>query len=253
MDTELVDRSRRPVGLTEAGKLYWDLCRDVLRRKEEFDTALGKHRAEVEGTVRVASIYSVGLSEMSRLEREFADRYPNAELRVEYLRPERVYASVENDVADLGIVSYPEPTRHITVIDWIREQMVAEVSPAHPLARKSSLQPEDLEGVEFIGFDADLPIRRELDRFLRERGVRVQLTKHFDNLQTIKEAVAVGAGVSILPARIMQQEVEQGRLVGIPIDAPELFRPLGIIHRRSKRLNRAAQSFLELLRQSGVA
>ena len=245
-----MDRSSRPVGLTEAGKLYWDMCRDVLRRKEEFDAALGRHRAEVDGTVRVASIYSVGLSEMSRLEREFADRYPSAELRVEYLRPERIYTAVENDQADLGLVSYPEPTRHIGVIEWMREPMVAAASPTHPLSKKSSLRPEDLEGVEFIGFDEDLPIRRELDRFLRERGVRVQITKHFDNLQTIKEAVAVGAGVSIVPARIMQQEIEQGRLVGIPIDAPELFRPLGIIHRKSKRLNRAAQSFLELLRES---
>ena len=73
----LFDRSKRPLELTPAGKLYADFCRDVLRREEEFQLALEWLKGEVEGTVRVASIYSIGLSEMSRLQEEFAARYPD--------------------------------------------------------------------------------------------------------------------------------------------------------------------------------
>ena len=65
----------------------------------------------------------------------------------------------------------------------------------------------------------------------------------------IKEAVAQGLGLAILPARIMQAEIEQGRLVAIRLDAPELVRPVGIVHRKHKRFNRAAKSFLALLQQ----
>lgn len=249
LNVALLDRSTRPVDLTPSGRLYYDLCRDVLRRKEEFDAALDHLRADVTGAVRVASIYSVGLSEMSRLEAEFANRHPEARLEVEYLRPEKVYQAVETDNADLGLVSYPEATRSIAVIPWLEEQMVVAAAPSHPLAGRLSIAPGDLAGHDFIAFDDDLPIRREVDRFLRERGVEVTVVMHFDNLQMIKEAVALGSGVSIVPARILQAEIEQGRLVGIPIDAPELFRPLGIIHRRRKRFNRAAQSFLDLLRR----
>ena len=85
--------------------------------------------------MRVASIYSVGLSEMVELEEEFARRQPAARLEVEYLRPEKVYEAVLADEADLGLVSYPEPSREITVIPWRQEEMVLAASPYHPLAR----------------------------------------------------------------------------------------------------------------------
>jgi len=70
---------------------------------------------------------------------------------------------------------------------------------------------------------------------------------HFDNIQTIKEAVALGSGISILPARTMQAEIAQGRLVAVKLHAPELLRPVGVIHRRRKKFNAATQSFLDLL------
>ena len=249
----LLDRSTRPLTVTEAGRLYLEMCRDILRRREEFDASLDRLRSEVEGTVRVAAIYSVGLSEMSHLEQEFSRRYPEARLEVEYLRPEKVYEAVVTDRADLGLMSYAEPTKEVEVLPWRDEQMVLAVSPYHPLAENAEISPSDLAGIDFIGFDEDLPIRREIDRFLRDNQVQVNVTLHFDNLQMIKEAVAHGSGVSIMPARVMETEIAQGRLVPIPIAAPELFRPVRIVHRRKKRFHRAAQAFLELLQEQPAA
>jgi DNA-binding transcriptional LysR family regulator len=253
LGTVLLDRTVRPLELTDAGKLYLDLCRDVLRRHAEFDAALDRLKNQVEGTVRVASIYSVGLSEMSHLVDEFTRRYPEAKLEVEYLRPEKVYEAVVLDRADLGLVSYPEPTKQVTVLPWRLEEMVLAASPYHPLTQRREVAPRDLEGLDFIGFDEELPIRREVDRFLRDHHVHVNMTLHFDNLQMIKEAVAHGSGVSIMPARVMAAEVAQGRLVPIPIAAPDLYRPLGIVHRRKKQFHRAAQAFLELLQEQPTA
>jgi LysR family transcriptional regulator, transcriptional activator of the cysJI operon len=245
----LLDRTTRPLSVTEAGKLYLEMCREALGARDEFLVALERMKAEVEGTVRVASIYSVGLSEMSRLEDEFSRRHPQARLEVEYLRPEKVYEAVVSDQADLGLMSYAEPSKEVTVLPWRQEQMVVAASPHHPLAERSEVRPEELDGLDFVGFDEDLPIRRDIDRFLREHRVHVNLTLHFDNLQMIKEAVAHGSGVSIMPARIMEEEVRQGRLVPIPIDGFRLFRPVNIVHRRKKRFHRAGQAFLELLQE----
>jgi DNA-binding transcriptional LysR family regulator len=245
--TDLLDRSTRPLVVTQAGHLYLDFCRDVLKRKEEFEAALENLKQAVEGTVRVASIYSVGLNEMVQLEQEFARRQPSARLEVEYLRPEKVYSAVLEDEADLGLVSYPEPSREITVIPWRREEMVLAVSPYHPLASLTRIMPAELNGLDFIAFDEELPIRREVDRFLSEQHVEVNQMLHFDNIQMIKEAVAHRVGVSVMPARVMLEEMAQGRLVAISIEAPELYRPLGIIHRRRKRFQRITQEFLGLL------
>ncbi|HEV3201162.1 MAG TPA: LysR family transcriptional regulator [Bryobacteraceae bacterium] len=243
----LFDRSKRPLELTAAGKLYAEFCRDVLRREEEFGLVLEALKREVEGTVRVASIYSIGLSEMSRLQEEFSTRYPTSNLHVEFMRPDKIYEAVRDDIADLGLVSYPEASREIAAIHWRDEEMQVAVPPSHRLAGRAEVLPADLNGENFIGFDEDLSIRRELDRFLRAHGIAVNLVMHFDNIQTIKEAVALGSGISILPARTMQAEIEQGRLVAVRLDAPELVRPVGIVHRKRKKLNRAAQAFLGLL------
>ena len=134
------------------------------------------------------------------------------------------------DQADLGLVSYPVATKDLAVIPWREEEMVVATAVSHPLAQKAVLLPADLDGQEFIGFDEDLSIRRELDRFFREQGIEIRLAMQFDNIQMIKEAVALGSGISILPARTMLAEVEQGRLVAIPLHAPELLRPVGIVH-----------------------
>jgi DNA-binding transcriptional LysR family regulator len=244
---ELLDRSTRPLGLTPAGRLYLDLCREVLRRAEEFSAALEELKHEIGGTARIASIYSIGLSEMPRLREDFAMLYPKASLQTEFFRPDRVYDAVLTDAADLGLISYPEHRRDIIVIPWRNETMVVALPPGHPLAGNRTLSAEDLEGQEFIAFDEEVIIRREVDRFLRERGVNVIRVMQFDNIQSIKEAVGSGHGVSILPEPSIASDAEQGRLVTVPLDATGFVRPVAVIHRRRKKLNRATQAFLDLL------
>jgi LysR family transcriptional regulator, transcriptional activator of the cysJI operon len=247
MDVTLFDRTTRPLTLTPAGRLYFDLCRDVLRRNEEFMVVLGQLRKDQGGAVRVASIYSVGIADMARLEADFAMLFPDASLRVEYLRPEKVLEAVLTEHADLGLISYPEVSKEIAVVPWRQEEMVVAAAPAHPLAARERISAKDLDGVEFIGFDEDLPIAQEVDRFLRAQGAQVHRVMHFDVIQMVKEAVALGPGVSIVPRRILKAEIAQGRLVAITLEAPGLVRPVGIIHRRRKKFNRATESFLKLL------
>ena len=247
LGVSLLDRSKRPLELTPAGRLYQEFCREVLRREEEFSLSLETIKGDVEGTVRIVSIYSTGLSEMSRLSEQFAARYPTAQLHVEYMRPDKIYDAVRDDTADLGLVSYPESSRDIAAIPWRDEEMHVAVHPAHPFAARDEVFPADLTGQAFIGFDEDLCIRRELDRYLRAQGVEVNLVMHFDNIQTIKEAVALGSGISILPARTMQAEIEQGRVVAVRLNAPDLLRPVGIVHRKRKKFNSATRALLTML------
>jgi DNA-binding transcriptional LysR family regulator len=244
---KLLDRGTRPLQLTEAGHLYSDFCREVLRRKEEFDVALDRMRNRMEGKVRVACIYSVGLSQMARLEEEYRRRYPAVELLVEYLRPEKVYEQILAGRADLGLISYPEPSREIGFIPWREEEMVVTAAPSHPLAAREVIAIADLENQGFIGFDDDLPIARELKRFFRDHGISVNLVMHFDNVLAIKEAVALGSGISILPEPTLGDEIRQHRLVAVPLEAPGLRRPLGVIHRRRQQFTLPMRAFLDLI------
>ncbi len=251
LGVQLLDRSRRPLEVMPAGHLMYDFARDVLRRQRDFQAQMDALKDGAGGIVRVAAIYSVGLSEMTRLESEFYRRLPAAQLEVNYLRPEKVYQAVADERVDIGLVSYPEATREVAALPWRHEPMVVACNPQHPLASHSRVEVQDLQDASFIGFDEDLPISREIDRFLRDHGVRVRVLMQFDNIQSMKEALRLEPAVSILPLPMLRAEVSEGRLCAIPMGY-ELLRPLGIIHRRKKVFPRAAQVFLDLLRDPAV-
>jgi LysR family transcriptional regulator, transcriptional activator of the cysJI operon len=247
LGAKLLDRSRRPLLLTPEGKLYFDFCRDVLRRYDEFVAALDGPNGHTESAVRVASIYSIGLSEMTALEEEFARRMPGAEIAVEYLRPEKVYDAVLKERAELGLVSYPEQSKEIRVIPWREETMVVALSPRHRLVGAAVLGAADLHGEDFVGFDEDLPISQNVRRFFREAAVKVNVVLRYDNIQSVKDAVEQDYGISILPEPILRDDVAQGRIRTVRLAPPGLSRPLGIIHLRKKTFPRAAQGFLAML------
>jgi DNA-binding transcriptional LysR family regulator len=249
LGTELFDRHRRPLDITAAGKLYLEYCREVLRKDDELKSSLAQLKKQTGGRVRLAAIYSVGLSEMSQIEARFEERFPEAELEVQYLRPERVWEAILADQAELGLMSYAESSREVVAIPWRDEEMVVAVSPEHPLARQRSIPIAAIEGQAFVGFDDDLPIQDQIDRYLRDHKVTVEVGLRFDNVAMIKQAVAHGAGLSIMPERVMHDDIRQGQLQALHLEPAELYRPVRIIHRRRKVFSEVASGLLDLLRE----
>jgi DNA-binding transcriptional LysR family regulator len=199
--------------------------------------------------VRVATIYSVGLHDMSRCMQDFMRRYPKAKVRLEFLHPNKVLEAVLNAEVDLGIISYPIASPDLGVIPLRSEQMVVVCHPGHPLASQVAVTAEQLQDEDFVGFDRDLSIRKEIDRYLRQRSVSVRMVMEFDNIETIKQAVEIGAGISILPEPTVRKESKSGTLVAVRLITPELRRPLGIIHRQRKVFTPTVSKFVELLEE----
>ncbi|HMB08634.1 MAG TPA: LysR family transcriptional regulator [Isosphaeraceae bacterium] len=253
LGVKLLDRSKRPLVLTPHGKVYYEGCKELVGRYLEVENRVKalEDVHNVVGTVGVASIYSVGLHHMSQYVRTFGELYPGANVRLEYLHPTRVVESVAAGAVELGFISYPRKWPELTVIPWRDEEMVLAVHPSHPFAGREGVAVGALDGQTFVGFDADLSIRRAIDRFLRHHDVQVQVALEFDNIENIKRAVEIPAGVAILPAPTLAREVKAGSLVAIRIDGQDplhrLTRPLAIIHRRNHQLSLTATRFLKLL------
>ena len=245
----LIERSKRPLELTPAGEVYLRAARDMLRRYEQLQASLEAFKDQISGPVRVASIYSIGLYDMARHTREFTRLYPKATVHLEYLRTDKVYDAILEDKADIGLLSYPNPAKDLMIIPWRREQMIVATKREHPLAAQSHVEAAQLDGLPFICFDDDLYIRKVIDRYLKDHRVAVRPVMEFDNIANIKEAVGIGEGVSILPEPTVRQDVSLGLLSAVPFNGTELVRPIGIIHRRRKKLTPAAVRFLELLQR----
>ena len=246
---QLIDRSKRPFVLTPEGQTCYDGFREVLELYDSVEARVRSLRMEIGGLVRVAAIYSVGLHDMSRCMQDFMRQYPKAKVRLEYQRPNKVYDAVLNGEVDLGIVSYPVASPDLNVIPLRSERMVVACLPEHPLAQFEAVTAEQLQGMEFIGFDRDLSIRKEVDRYFRGRSVGIKVVMEFDNIETIKQALQIGAGISVLPEPTIREEVHNGSLSSVRLIAPELWRPVGVVHRQRRVFTPTAGKFVELLRE----
>ena len=165
---------------------------------------------------------------MSAHTQRFMSMFPQARVRLEYLHPHKVVEAVLNDEADLGILSYPPTNRSLAVLPWRSETMVFVCYPAHRLARRRLVAAADLHEENFVAFDSSLHIRKAIDRCLRHYQAHPRIMMEFDNIETIKQAISVGAGVSILPQPTILKEVGNRTLAAIPLAMPEMVRPLGI-------------------------
>ena len=254
LQAKLIDRSKRPWVLTPEGEVYYRGVRKFLQQYDDLEDEVRTLHTEVQGRVRVASIYSVGLSHMNRYIQDFISSFPQANVQLQYQHPRQVYELVERDAVDLGLVSYAKSSRSVEALPWRDEPIVLVCAPGHRFAEHENISLPELDGTSFVGFDRGLKIRQAIDRTLAEQNISVTYATEFDNIETIKRAVEIGVSVSLLPEPTVQREVQLGSLVAVPLlptpDGASLVRPLGIIHRRGLHLTRTARQLIELLQTS---
>ena len=259
LGTQLIDRSQRPWVLTPEGKTVFAGCQEIVERYHELEDAVRRRQSPSGHTVRLAVIYSVGLHNLNQHVQQFRARVPGASVDLEYMHPDEVRERVLHDQSDLGLMSFVTPGRDLTAIPWQRQRMVVACHPTHRFARmvpdqhdQLGVRPAELAGERFVAFDRELGVRREVDRFLSQYEVEVDVTAEFDNIETIKQAVDEGAGIAVLPEPTLRREVQRRTLVQVPLilpsGEPPLVRPLSIVHRRNRRLNPAVTEFITVLR-----
>ncbi len=248
LGVQLIERTKRPLVPTREGQVFYDGCRKLIARYEALEDEVRTLHDDVAGRVRVAAIYSVGLHHMSRYVQEFMTRHPKANVRLEYLHPERVLELVEQGQADIGIVSYPRSTRAIEAEPWREEPLVLACAPTSPFADRVQVSLGELDGQRMVAFDPDLVIRHEIDRVMAAHDAEAEVVMEFDNIETIKRAVEIDAGVALLPEPTLGRELAAGTLCAVRLAGDELVRPLGIIHARGKPLGPTAKRFIDLLR-----
>jgi DNA-binding transcriptional LysR family regulator len=246
-------RGRRELHLTQAGEAFFEASREVLQAYAQLEENMRRLSGTIGGTVRVATVYSVGLHELPPIVREFMALYPRVKIDLEYSRTTRVVRDVLSGAVDLGVVVYPEKRRGLEVVPLGGDRLVFICRPEHALARRKRLRAVDLQGQSFVHFERDIPTRRATDRILRAHGVSVVRVAEFDNIETIKRAVEVGLGVAIVPRPSVLDEQRSGQLAVIPLAEAEWERTVGVVYRSDRALGTAARKLVELLQRRDEA
>jgi DNA-binding transcriptional LysR family regulator len=248
-NTPLLVRQGRSIRTTEAGRILYEGARGILDQFERIELQLQSMGEEMTVTVRIATIYSVGLYEMSQVIKTFLKAYPKVNLHVEYSRANRVYEECQKGEADIGIVTYPKPRKGIEILPLPADKLILICAPQHPFGRRRQIDIRTLHGQNFVAFERDIPSRRALDQIFREHKVKVRVVMELDNIDTIKRSVEIGVGVSIVPLFSVQREVQSGTLAQVHFKGQTFLRPLGVIVKSNRALTPAARKLIELLQR----
>lgn len=240
-------RGRREIKLTPAGEVFYRESRKVLAAYDELHESLRGVVGKIGGTVKVATVYSVGLHELPSKVREFMTKFPEARIDLEYSRTTRVVRDVLSGAVELGVLAFPEPRRGLTLIQMPENRLVLIAPPDHKFARRSKIKVTDLDGEDFVLFERDVPTRKAMDKIFKTHGVEVRKVAEFDNIETIKRAVEVGFGLAIVPEPAVSEAKTAGSVAVIPLAEKYWVRTVGVIHRSDRTLSLAAKKFVELL------
>ena len=240
-------RGRREVKLTPAGEVFYRESKNVLAAYDQLQENLRGVVGKIGGTVKVATVYSVGLHELPAKVRDFMMKFPAAKIDLEYSRTTRVVRDVLSGSVELGVLAFPEPRRGLTISPMPDNRLVLIAPPDHKFAKRKKVKVTDLHGEDFVHFERDVPTRKAMDKIFKANNVEVKKVAEFDNIETIKRAVEVGFGLAIVPEPSVTEAKKAGTLAVIQLAEKYWVRTVGVIHRSDQSLSLAAKKFIQLL------
>lgn len=244
----LIDRSQKQFQLTREGQRVYEAAKELLHSYDKLLSELQEMKKVISGTIRISTIYSIGLHELPPYIKRFLVDYPSVNVRVEYRRSNLVYEDILHNSVDFGLVAFPVKTRQIEQLPFRNDRLVLIAHPNHPLVKDGAgVELKQLAGQKFIGFDPDIPTRKAVDQIFRDNKLEIEPVMEFDNIETVKRAVEIDHGIAIVPQATVLQEQKQGTLAVIPFKNKEFTRPLAILHRKGRVLTPAMKKFIETL------
>jgi DNA-binding transcriptional LysR family regulator len=248
--TILIERTKKQFRLTHEGQLLYQCCKQILENLQAFEAKLQEMKGIVTGSISIATIYSAGLHNIANALKQFMRLYPQVNVRVEYRQYKQIYDEILRNIVDIGFVAYPVNEPGINVIPFSKDKLVIACSIDNPLANLKAVHLKKLDGMNFVGFDSQIPTRLEIDNILSKYGVKPHYIMEFDNIETVKRAVEIDIGVSILPQNTITQEVATGTIAQIEILDGAFYRPIAMLIKKNKPLTPALAKFLEILQKN---
>ena len=248
--TALIERSKKRFTLTKEGETLYKYSKQIVQSYDELRHKIQEIQNVVTGTIKVVTIYSIGLHELPPYLKKFLKKHPTVNVSVEYRRATQLYEDIISGMADIGLVAYPQKDPRLHVTSLAEDMLVLICHPDHPLAQKPRVKLSEIASHKFIAFEPDIPTRRAIDKILRDRNVEVDHAMEFDNIETVKRAVEIDAGISIVPRSPVAQEITKKTIAMVEIEDEQFYRPLAAVHKKSKVLSPAMKEFLALLKKS---
>ena len=195
--------------------------------------------------ISIASIYSIGLYQLKPIIQHFLKKYPKINIHLEYCHHSAVYQMVKDRLVDFGLVAFPKEAEGFQIKIFTHDQLVLVQSIKHRYFKKNEkVVLKKLNNMKFIGLDPITPTGQAINQFFKDHQININLVKEYENIETVKNAVEVGLGLTILPKTTIAKELKDSSLEIVALQGFDLKRPLAIVHSNKTVFTKAAKIFL---------
>jgi DNA-binding transcriptional LysR family regulator len=241
----LFDRSTREGVLTDAGKVLYEYAEKLLNLRGEATESLAELRELQKGKLAIAANEFTALYLLPLLA-EFRRLHAMIKIAVQRSLGSHIPDDVLRYSAELGVLSYqPQEVSLHSIVVYL-DELVFIVPPNHPLASAGPVSIRQLGAESFVAHIVSSPYREKVLQLFKTHKTPLHMDLELPTLQAIKQFVAMGNGVALIPEISVENELARGELVRIPVRELQLKRKLRLIYRKDANLSHAARAFLKV-------
>jgi DNA-binding transcriptional LysR family regulator len=246
----LLERGRRGVLPTDAGRSLLDHARIVLQQVETMRGELGAYSRGLKGSIRILANTSALSEHLPALLADFLSANPTIDLDLEDRESPAIAAAVAAGDADIGIASQAALVPGLESHPFRPDRLVLALPAGHPLARRRQVGFRELLDIDFVGLPRGTALDEHLAMHAARLGRALRLRVRVNNLDAVCAMVAAGVGAGIVPQATARRQRRGLPLAIVRIAEPWADRQLALCVRDSRRLSRPARRLFDVLRSA---
>ncbi|MCU7834803.1 MAG: LysR family transcriptional regulator [gamma proteobacterium symbiont of Taylorina sp.] len=248
LNSQLFDRLRKKIILTEAGRLFLPSARRIIDELKNSKNILAKIEGIISGELLMATSHHIGLHHLPPLLKDYVSKYPKVDLNLAFMDSESACRAVEKAEIELAVITLPnKPSECLNVKKIWSDPLCIMVHNQHPILKNRHSQNKSTTIHQLAQYPAILPekgtyTRELIDHYFEKLNIELQIKLSNNYLETIKMMVSVGLGWSILPKTMLDESLSSIHFADFTAQ-----RSLGIVIHKTRSLSYSAQKMVDLL------
>lgn len=247
LGTPLLERRGRNVSFTGTGERVLRYARQFIRLERELYDEISDLEGLRSGSISLGTIDAAGIYVMPQIFAHFRELYPAVDIHLEIASTRPLLTGLSEGKLDLVVGTFSREEQDLDVFPFYSEKLVLIAPPGHPLAGESEVTVDQLSGYPFISFHSESVTRGIIEDFFKSRGVELRITMAMGSTEAIKNLVASGLGMALLPYRLVENEERAGDIVLLNVKGMNIRRELALFLMPTHYLPIAARAFLSVM------
>jgi len=236
--------------LTTAGKELFETCREVFEKLNQFEMTVADLKGLKQGRLRLAVITTAKYV-APRILAPFCQRYQGIDVSLKVTNHERLIDRIVQNLDDLYIISHPPESLDVSCHPFLENPLVVVASADHPLAGEKNISIKQLTGQSFIMREPGSGTREAAQKLLEKFGVLVNVRLELGSNEAIKQAIAVGLGISVLSRHTLTMDTANSQITILDVEGFPIRRYWYVLYPNGKQLSVVARAFFEYLMDEG--